>query len=208
MARIRTIKPEFFTSADIADLTPVSRLFYAFLWTESDREGWLYWKPRNFQMRFFPLEQHNIQELGDELKAGGLVHFDTVDGEVVCGLAGFAKHQVINNREAESMIKPRVKVACTRVKAEGKEGREGKGDTRERGPASKKFKKPTVDEVRSYVTEKGYRIDPAKFVDYNESKGWVVGKAPMKDWQAAVRTWHGRENENKPEPKPYGHGGI
>lgn len=64
--------------------------------------------------------------------------------------------------------------------------------TKENSPTESKrkvFRRPTVDEVRDYVNEKGYRIDPEAFVNFYESKGWVVGKSPMKDWKAAVRTW-------------------
>lgn len=57
-------------------------------------------------------------------------------------------------------------------------------------PKSKRFKAPTVDEVRAYVLEKRYNVDAEAFVDYYTSKGWVVGKSPMKDWRAAVRTWN------------------
>jgi hypothetical protein len=32
-------------------------------------------------------------------------------------------------------------------------------------------------------------MDPVRFWDFYESKGWVIGKSPMKDWRAAVRTW-------------------
>lgn len=55
---------------------------------------------------------------------------------------------------------------------------------------SKRFKAPTVEEVRAYILEKGYSVDAESFVDYYTSKGWVVGKSPMKDWKAAVRTWN------------------
>lgn len=47
----------------------------------------------------------------------------------------------------------------------------------------------------SYCLERGYAVDAERFFDYYESKGWVVGKAPMKDWKAAVRNWAAkREN--------------
>lgn len=52
-----------------------------------------------------------------------------------------------------------------------------------------KFKPPTADEVRDYAAEKGYAIDAERFCDFYESKGWFVGKNPMKDWKAAVRNW-------------------
>jgi hypothetical protein len=38
-----------------------------------------------------------------------------------------------------------------------------------------------------------------QFCDYYESKGWVIGKSPMKSWKAAVRTWRAKE---KPVGKP------
>lgn len=56
----------------------------------------------------------------------------------------------------------------------------------------KKFCKPTVDQVRAYCEERGNGIDPQHFVDYYEARGWKVGTSPMKDWQAAVRTWERR----------------
>lgn len=66
-----------------------------------------------------------------------------------------------------------------------------------------RFVPPTVDEVRTYCTEKGYVLDADRFVDYYTSNGWKVGKNPMKDWKAAVRTWNGKERPNgKTESKP------
>lgn len=131
MARIRTIKPEFFTSADIEDLTPLSRLFYAFLWTESDRDGRLEYRPRNWKNRFFPGDDKDIESLSQELEEQGLFAVFEVDGTTYAYLPNFVRHQVINNRESESCLPepPRVKDAFTRVKAEGRKegkGREGK----------------------------------------------------------------------------------
>jgi len=53
----------------------------------------------------------------------------------------------------------------------------------------KRFKKPTLEEVREYCLERGNGINPEAFLDFYESKGWMIGKNPMKDWRAAVRTW-------------------
>lgn len=51
------------------------------------------------------------------------------------------------------------------------------------------FKPPTVAEVKAYCEERNNGIDAQRFVDYYTSNGWRVGKSPMKDWKAAVRTW-------------------
>lgn len=66
----------------------------------------------------------------------------------------------------------------------------------EKGTRTKmaRFIKPTVDDVRAYCQERNNTIDPENFVDYYESNGWRVGKNPMKDWKACVRTWERRES--------------
>lgn len=51
------------------------------------------------------------------------------------------------------------------------------------------FHPPTADDVMGYCSEKGYRMDAERFVDFYEAKGWMVGKNKMKDWRAAVRNW-------------------
>ena len=130
MARIRTIKPEFFTSDDIVSMTPLARLFYVSLWCEADREGRLEWKPRTLKLRYLPGDNCNIEELANELIEGGLIVLYEVDGKEYAEILSFKKHQVINNRESESKIPSRVTHASpTResgVLAEGK-GKEGKG---------------------------------------------------------------------------------
>lgn len=53
----------------------------------------------------------------------------------------------------------------------------------------KRFQKPSLEDVQEYVTQQGYSVDAARFIDFYESKGWMIGKTPMKDWKAAVRSW-------------------
>lgn len=66
-------------------------------------------------------------------------------------------------------------------------------------PKRTRFIPPTLDEVKAYCAERKNNIDPQHFIDYYESNGWKVGKNPMKDWKAAVRTW---------ERNGYGNGGT
>lgn len=53
----------------------------------------------------------------------------------------------------------------------------------------KKFVKPSFDEVDAYCKERGNGVDADRFISYYEANGWKVGRNPMKDWRAAVRTW-------------------
>lgn len=59
------------------------------------------------------------------------------------------------------------------------------------------FTPPTLQEVQEYVSEKGYKIDPERFIDFYQSKGWYVGKNKMKDWKSAVRNWSRSQREEK-----------
>ena len=61
--------------------------------------------------------------------------------------------------------------------------------------AHPRFTPPTAADVEAYCMERGNRVDAERFVDFYTSKGWKVGKEPMKDWKAAVRTWE-KTNEH------------
>lgn len=57
----------------------------------------------------------------------------------------------------------------------------------------KRFVKPTLEEIKAYCLSRQNNVDAERFYDYYESNGWRVGKSPMKDWKAAVRTWERNE---------------
>ena len=58
-----------------------------------------------------------------------------------------------------------------------------------RNDSKKRFAVPTVEEVDAYCRERGNNVDAQRFVDFYASKGWRIGKEPMRDWRACVRTW-------------------
>lgn len=62
-----------------------------------------------------------------------------------------------------------------------------------RAREARRFRPPTVEEVSEYCHERKNSIDPQRFVNHYSSNGWRVGKNPMKDWRAAVRTWEQNE---------------
>jgi len=53
----------------------------------------------------------------------------------------------------------------------------------------KKFIIPTFNDVLEYCMQNNLDVDGIKFINFYESKGWMVGKNKMKDWKAAIRTW-------------------
>lgn len=67
-----------------------------------------------------------------------------------------------------------------------------KSESKKETKKVKRFIPPTPEEVEEYSKQRGHPIDGQAFCDFYASKGWVVGRNPMKDWQAAVRTWISR----------------
>jgi hypothetical protein len=124
MARIRTIKPEFFTSDDICALSPLARLLYVGLWCEADREGRLVWTPGVMKRRYLPDDACDIETLGAELTGRGLLR---LYGDGLACIPSFARHQQVNIREAQSKLPS----PSGEVQAQLPLGREGEGKERE-----------------------------------------------------------------------------
>jgi len=59
---------------------------------------------------------------------------------------------------------------------------------------------PSVSEISNYCLERKNSVDSKKFFDFYQSKGWMIGKNKMKDWQAAVRNWEKSENSKYKHP--------
>ena len=74
-----------------------------------------------------------------------------------------------------------------------------KDNNREHSPA---FSKPTIEEVRAYCLSRNNGIDPEEFWAFYESKGWKIGKSPMKDWRMAVVTWE-KKRQKTPVTIPH-----
>jgi len=53
----------------------------------------------------------------------------------------------------------------------------------------KVFKKPSIEDVKTYMKEQGMNDISERWMSHYESNGWLVGKNKMKDWKASVRTW-------------------
>jgi hypothetical protein len=76
---------------------------------------------------------------------------------------------------------------------------------------SKRFRKPTVAQVREYMTSLATDADPEQFHDWHEARGWVLSnRKKMVDWKAAVRTWiknhqqfNGKATSNGQSPLTY-----
>jgi hypothetical protein len=137
MARIRTIKPEFFTSDDICALSPLARLLYVGLWCEADREGRLLWSPGVLKRRYLPDDTCEIATVAEELIVRKLI---VLYGEGYAHIPSFARHQHVGPKEAQSRLPSPLPEASGespqgRESEREREGKEGEGKAPQAGRA-------------------------------------------------------------------------
>ena len=72
-------------------------------------------------------------------------------------------------------------------------------------PKPKGFIPPTLEKVKNYCQERQNDVDANKFLNFYESKGWMVGKSKMKDWKASVRTWEKPKDQEASKFAQYQH---
>lgn len=65
-------------------------------------------------------------------------------------------------------------------------------------PPTKRFIKPTVQELKEHIAANSIPVDAERFFNYYEANGWKVGRNQMKDWKAALRTWRRQDQQCKP----------
>ena len=203
MARIRTVKPEFFKDDELAELGPYAMLLFEGLWCYADREGRLEDRPKRIKADVLPYFDVDADQVLAALHAAGFIVRYTAGEDRCIWIPKFKDHQRITGKEAET--ESRIP-AYEGEKQQGNTGetpettgKERKGKEREGEdsppPSEEKesrFRKPSIDEVQAYMATRSFR-DPKtmalRFWNYYESNGWMVGKKPMKNWQASVRTW-------------------
>ena len=146
MARIRTIKPEFWTDEKIVQVSFPARLLFIGLWKFADDSGNLENSPVQIKMRILPADSVSVPELIQELVAIGLLREYSVNNKNYLNICGFTSHQVINNPSKTRLPSP----PTTVVLPTGREGKgrevdsEGKGKEVE-GKGGERGGKPETD---------------------------------------------------------------
>ncbi len=106
MARIRTIKPEFFLHEELADLTPLHRLFFVGLWTLADKDGLLEDRPKRIKAALLPWDDCDVSQLITDLEGAGCVVRYEAGDQACLFLPGFKKHQRPHPKELGNGLPP------------------------------------------------------------------------------------------------------
>ena len=217
MARKRMIDPSIWGSEDFSHLSTLAKLVFIGLFSNADDEGRGRAKPVYIKSILFPYDEQmrvtDIEKSLQEIAAHMSITFYAHDGTEYYSLDNWTEWQKVekptlsripafgedsgNSRgvlDDESRL-----IEENRIRIEEKKKKKGmEGDK----PPRSKFIPPTVEEVLTYCKERRNQVDAQTFVDFYMAKGWKVGKDPMKDWKASVRTWEHREGGTKQDAPP------
>ena len=215
--RIRSIRPEFWSSEDIAAMDWHSRLVYIGLWSYVDDNGVGRDLERLIVTDLFPLDddlsESSLRVHGalKHLEAAGNITRYTVDGKPYLHITKWTTHQKINrasegryplptsdNAEphdtlSEPSVSPHVKAPL----GEGEKGRRGEGEKgvpRKRATPLPDDWTPT-DAHRTLAAERGVDCD----LEASKMRDWATAEGKTgKDWNARFRLWL---NSARPDPR-------
>lgn len=208
----RILKESIRTSRKVNSLSDFDYRVWSYLITYVDDFGRGSADPELLKGIVFPrrkgVTEAQIKKAIDNLASAGMVILYEVDEESYLYFPNWSKHQQIRAKKSKypepsiicnQMISddcnsPRNRESYSNTESESESNTIGEHSTASR------FKPPSVQEVSDYCEERKNRVDPQRFVDYYTANGWKVGKNPMRDWKAAVRTWEKND-------KGFGNGG-
>jgi len=205
MARIRTVKPEFWRHPVLGRLQDDYQLLALSLLTMADDEGYFRAEPALIRGDVQPFREDlgNISRGLTELLRVGWIEVGNHPSQGAIGfIVNFTKHQRVHN-PTPSKLKGYFLGNISRVIPEdfpleqgtGNMSGEGEHETQPRTKSVRSIH-PKIEEVIQYCSERSNTVDPQQWYDYYLANGWKVGKNTMKDWKAAIRTWERNGHTN------------
>lgn len=204
MARIRTIKPDFFFDEKITELDHKARLAFIGLWCYADKEGKMEDKPKVLKAKLFPYENIDFDKILTVLADVNMISRYAVEGKNFLIINNFQKHQRPHHTEKKSEIpdfngiitvKDPLEDGEEKVGKEGK-GKEGKGKGIESSPPVN-FK--ASDSLKEWCIENN--LSSAKLKEFSESCFDYFRSKGVKriDWEATLRNWIRKDKQFNPE---------
>lgn len=127
MARIRTIKPEFWTDEKVVELSAFARLLFIGIWNFCDDDGRIVFSHKRLKMQVFPSDDLDCLALIQEIERQGMILIYSVDGVDYLQVMGFSKHQKIDKRSPSKLPPSPNSTESPRLPPNPADGREGNG---------------------------------------------------------------------------------
>ena len=206
----RIIKESICTSENIDQLSAFQETFFYRLIVNCDDYGLMDARPKILAARLFPLKDLRSNQIEDALRAltsAELVTLYEVDGKPFLQMNTWDRHQQV--RATKSKYPKPDDIGCNQLISDDSKcprnpiqsNIESNPNPIRKSESQRRFTPPTLEEVTAYCKERNNSVNPQKFMDFYESKGWKVGNQSMKDWKACVRTWEQRESTSARIPE-------
>lgn len=210
----RIIKESICTSDSIARLSWFEEVLFYRLIVNCDDFGRFDGRPAIIKNRLFPLKESlttkAVSEAVNTLVTAGMVALYEFEGKPYLYLPSWNDHQNVRakrskfpepcgNVNASASICKQMNTNAPVIQSESESISEFEKETLSIESVKKsapRFTPPTMEEVAAYCSERGNSVDAERFCSFYQSNGWKVGKNPMKDWKAAVRTWEKRDAQS------------
>lgn len=209
----RVIKESIKRSPQIDALTWFEEVVFYRLIVTADDYGCIDGRPVLIKNELFPTRENvtrkSVEDAITKLVAVGLLYQYEVDGKPYLAFPTWEKHQRIRNKHRKYPAPPdsiHLSANCCQTPASCQPESESESNPNPNpnpSDSARRFTPPTVEQVAAYVRERRSPVDPQEFVDFYASKGWMVGKTPMKDWKAACRNAEKWDRWNKAQPQQH-----
>lgn len=105
MARSRNIKPAIMDNEDLADLDPLTRLLFIYLWMLADRDGRIEDRPKRIAAQALPYDRTaDVEKMLADLHAAGFIHRYEAAGFAVIQIVTFLEHQTPHGTEKDGVL--------------------------------------------------------------------------------------------------------
>jgi len=189
MAIFRKIHTSFWSDTFIQDLDNDQRLFYLYLLTNERTKQCGIYEISKKQMAFdLGYSIDRVSKLLKYFINTGKVLYNETTKEIA--IKNWGKYNNSTSPKVLSCIKSELDDVKDRVLIEYIKGMHTPSQEEQEEEKNKRFKKPTFEQLKEYKPN----IDAQRFLDFYDSKGWMVGKNKMTDWKAAARGWESRNN--------------
>lgn len=124
-----------------------------------------------------------------KLKSTNEITIKSSSKGTIIQVVNYKKYQIVTNQITDEQ------------QTNNKQVTTNKNDKKEKNE-NNTFTPPTAEDVKSYCLERKNFVNVNTFIDFYESKGWMVGRNKMKDWKACVRTWEKSSTEQHKQQEP------
>ena len=218
MARNRMIKPEFWASETLMRVSRDARLTFIGMWNFCDDYGFCLSSTRSIIGDIYPYDESVTEQklkswLAELVEVKLLIPVDYKTKKLFF-VKGWGEHQTVQHKSKRSFIhvddlelvikdslKSHEELINVYLESHApKIKKKEESNKKESGV----FTPPQLHEISQYCLERKNSVDATKFLNFYESKGWMVGKNKMKDWKACVRTWENNTPKKETEKSIWG----